>query len=158
MGNHRWPGIAELQGGGTPIHGRRTLAAQENVSVELVAVFAYPGGLSLRLMVTATGAVAAAARHETRPLTDPADTSARWSYLLVRVRVDDQDAVADPFHPLTRALGTGPEALYRSEPRYWIPLFPASRAIAVTTGWPEIGLDPTTTLVEVGQCPFTEAG
>ncbi|MFC9357491.1 hypothetical protein ACFTZB_13080 [Rhodococcus sp. NPDC057014] len=49
------------------------------------------------------------ARHETRPLTDPADTSARWSYLLVRVRVDDQDAVVDPFHPLSRALCTGPE-------------------------------------------------
>ena len=124
------------------------------MSVELAAVLAYPAGLSLRMMVIATGAGAAVARYETRPLTDPADTSARWSFLVVQVRVDDQHAVADPFHPVTRSVSAGPESVYRSEPRYWIPLFPGSGALVMTVGWPEVGLDSVTTVVAIGQCPF----
>ncbi|WP_198602248.1 hypothetical protein [Rhodococcus opacus] len=44
------------------------------MTLDLLRVVAYPSGLAVTL--TATGCPAERARHETRPLTDPADSHA----------------------------------------------------------------------------------
>ncbi|MFD7012038.1 hypothetical protein [Rhodococcus jostii] len=93
MRRPRWPATAPPACGGVQVHGRRLLAADIQLTLELLRVVAYPSGLA-HLTLTATGCPAERARHETRPLTDPAEPSAHWSYLDVWAGTDDL-AVAD---------------------------------------------------------------
>ncbi|MFV9459567.1 hypothetical protein ACNJ7E_39850 [Rhodococcus sp. NM-2] len=80
----------------------------------LTGVTAYPAGVALCLVLVATGIPAELARHETRPLTDPHDRSAHWSYLRVRVRMDDQAGDADPYEPASCTSSPGPPDQYRT--------------------------------------------
>ncbi|KAF0956762.1 hypothetical protein MLGJGCBP_00256 [Rhodococcus sp. T7] len=134
--------------GGFDVHGHLALSTGEQLTLDLLAVRAFPEGLHLRMAVTATGRTATAALHQTRALTDPADLSAQWSYLAVRVRVDDCDADADPSFPKpdTQARSGG-LATYRTEPHYWIGTVPTCASLMFSAGWPEIGLDTATTTV-----------
>ncbi|QYB00653.1 hypothetical protein I1A62_06875 (plasmid) [Rhodococcus sp. USK10] len=159
MARNRWPGIAPPGTGGVAVHGRRVLIARPEVVVQLTGVTTYPAGVSLSLVLTATGIPAELARHETRPLTDPHDESAHWSYLWVRVRMDDQSGDADPYEPASCAAPTGPPEQYRTAPRYWIPGYPSTGEITLTTSWHQIGLPASIDVLDLGVSPFsTETG
>ena len=70
------------------------IAAENDLTLELSAVTAFASGLLLQLAMKVTGIRAEFARYETRPLTDPHDWSARWSYLAVRPRLSSLSAPA----------------------------------------------------------------
>lgn len=78
------------------MHGHRQLSAHTHLTLELVRITAYPSGLPVQLALTATGRPARRALHQTRPLTDLAVPSARWSSLNVWAGTADL-AVADPY-------------------------------------------------------------
>ena len=131
------------------------ITAEKDLTLELSAVTAFASGLLLQLAMRVTGIRADFARYETRPLTDPQDWSARWSYLTVLVRVDDRDDVggpADPLHPSEP--GSGDSGRYRTTPWYWIGAYPRTGSLTVTTSWTEIGLHPTSIVVGLGPSPF----
>ncbi|MFC0454476.1 hypothetical protein [Rhodococcus jostii] len=148
MRRPRWPAVAPPTTGGHRVHGPLLLTTEEHLTLELFEVVAFPDGLHLRMALTATGRPAELAQYETRSLSDPDDPSTRWSYLSVRARVDDIEGEADPYHPTSasKACRSGPPE-YRTEPHYWLDAIPASGFIAVTAGWPRIGLGSTTTTI-----------
>ncbi|MBC2644478.1 MULTISPECIES: hypothetical protein [unclassified Rhodococcus (in: high G+C Gram-positive bacteria)] len=159
MARNRWPGIAPPETGGVAVHGHRVLNSRPDLAVQLTGITAYPAGVSLCLVLEATGIPAARARHETRPLTDPRDESAHWSYLRVRIRMDDIAGDADPFEPLSCSPPNGPPERYRTAPRYWIPGYPSTGELTLTTGWHQIGLPASVDVLDLGVSPFsTEAG
>ncbi|UZG55272.1 serine/threonine protein kinase [Rhodococcus opacus] len=125
------------------MHGHRGLAANPQVTLELGRIVAFDSGLAVYLALTATGIPAERARHETRTLTDPADRSARWSYLDVWAGTD-RIAVADPYltRPDLRASTAG-LCTYRTEPQYWLDTPAPVRAVTLTAEWAQIGLQPT---------------
>ena len=128
------------------------IAAEKDLTLELSAVTAFASGLLLHLAMRVTGIRADFARYETRPLTDPHDWSARWSYLTVLVCVDDLGGPADALHRSEpRVDDSGP---YRTTPWYWIDTYPRAGALTVTTSWTEIGLHPTTITLALGPSPF----
>ncbi|EID79546.1 MULTISPECIES: hypothetical protein [Rhodococcus] len=142
------------------VHGRRVLIARPEVAVQLTGVTAYQAGVALSLVLVATGIRAELARHETRPLTDPHDESAHWSYLRVRVRMDDQAGDADPYEPASCAAPPGPPEQYRTAPCYWIPGYPRTGgALTLTTSWHQIRLPASVDVLDLGVSPFsTESG
>ncbi|MER2087725.1 hypothetical protein ACH49M_32290 [Rhodococcus qingshengii] len=85
--------------------------------------------------------------HQTRPLTDPADPSAQWSYLDVWAGTDDL-TVADPYFPRPdlHATATG-ICTFRSEPLYWLPA--PARTVTLTAEWPQIGLPASLTTLDL---------
>ncbi|MFD9668400.1 serine/threonine protein kinase [Rhodococcus sp. NPDC059968] len=119
------------------------LAADTHRTLELVRIVAFDSGLAVYLALTATGIPAQRARHQTRTLTDPADGSARWSYLEVCAGAD-RIAVADPYlaRPDLQACTAG-RCMYRTEPQYWIDTPAPVRSVTLTAEWPQIGLRPT---------------
>ena len=131
------------------MHGHRLLSAHTHLTLELTRITAYPSGLAVQLALTATGRPARRALHQTRPLTDPADPSARWSYLDVWAGTDYL-AVADPYlpRPDLQATATG-ICTYRSEPLYWLPVPPPVRTVTLTAEWPQIGLPASVTTVNL---------
>jgi hypothetical protein len=133
------------------VHGPTVLADLHCVRLQLSEVIAYPLGMQIRLALTAVDICGEIARHETRALTNRDDFSAQWSYLAVRIRVDGLVGEADPYYPLTTNTGVGRSMEYRTVPRYWINILPTSGSITLTAGWPQIGLEPVTTTVEVGE-------
>ncbi|MFZ2176296.1 MAG: serine/threonine protein kinase [Rhodococcus sp. (in: high G+C Gram-positive bacteria)] len=147
MFRRRWPAIPPPVCGGVDVHGRRRLSAQTDLTLEVLRIVAFESGVSVHLALTATGAPAEKARHQTRPLTDPADHCARWSYLAVRAGVENTDAEAQADAYLPRpdiATSCAGLTAYRTEPRYWLGIPPPVRAVTLTAGWPQIGLAPTT--------------
>lgn len=131
------------------------VAAEKDLSLELSWVTAFASGLLLQLALRVTGIRADFAHFETRSLTDPQDWSAQWSYLAVRVGVDELDGPADPLHLSEPASdGSGP---YRTTPRYWIGSYPRVDPLTVTTSWAEIGLRPASLTVDLGPSPFPTA-
>ncbi|QHE70900.1 hypothetical protein GFS60_04493 [Rhodococcus sp. WAY2] len=131
------------------------IGAEKDLILELSAVTAFESGLLLQLAMEITGIRADFARYETRPLTDPHDWSARWSYLTVLVRADDLDGPADAIHrnePPSRESGP-----YRTTPLYWIGTYPRTGSLAVTASWPEIGFHPASIVVTLGPSPFSTA-
>ncbi|MEN0134406.1 MAG: hypothetical protein AAGC80_04630 [Rhodococcus sp. (in: high G+C Gram-positive bacteria)] len=155
MRPHRWPAIAPPTGRGVRVHEPMPITAEKDLTLELSAVTAFASGLLLQLAMRVTGIRADFSRYETRPLTDPHDWSARWSYLSVLIRVDDRDEDSGPADPLQpaepRADESGP---YRTTPWYWIGTYPRTGALTITTGWTEIGLHPTSILLALGPSPF----
>ncbi len=143
----RWPATAPPPCGGDRVHGRRLLTVRTHLTLELVRITAYPCGLALQLALTATGRPARRALHQTRPLTDPADPSAQWSYLDVWAGTDDL-AVADPYFPRPdlHATATG-ICTFRSEPLYWLPA--PARTVTLTAEWPQIGLPASLTTLDL---------
>ncbi|WP_009473118.1 serine/threonine protein kinase [Rhodococcus sp. JVH1] len=139
----RWPANPPPPCGGVRVHGRRVLAADPHLTLELGRIVGFGSGLAVYLALTVTGIPAERARHETRTLTDPADRSARWSYLGVCAGAD-RIAVADPYlaHPDLQACTAG-LCTYRTEPQYWIDTPAPVRSVTLTAGWPQIGLAPT---------------
>ncbi|MFD9666979.1 serine/threonine protein kinase [Rhodococcus sp. NPDC059968] len=119
------------------------LAADPQVTLELGRIVAFGSGLAVYLALTATGTPAQRAHRETRTLTDPADRSARWSYLDVSAGTD-RIAVADPYlaRPDLQACTAG-LCTYRTEPQYWIDTPTPVRSVTLTAEWPRIGLAPT---------------
>jgi hypothetical protein len=155
MARNRWPGIAPPGTGGVAVHGCRVLIARPEVSVQLTGVTAFPDGVSLCLVLVATGVTAALAR----PLTDPHDESAHWSYLRVRMRMDDIAGDADPFEPVSCAVAPAPAQTYGTAPRYWIPGYPSTGALTLSTSWHQIGLSVSVDVLDLGVSPFsTESG
>lgn len=59
------------------VHGPVELVTSRDLSLRLAEVVAHPTGMLLRIELTARGRSADLARHETRPLDDPDDPSAR---------------------------------------------------------------------------------
>jgi hypothetical protein len=130
------------------------LVTSRDLSLRLAEVVAHPTGMLLRVELTARGRSADLARHETRPLDDPDDPSARWSYLAVNVQVDDMEGVADPRHPHSTSKSDAADASeYHSAPDYWISDYPESGTITLTAGWKEIGLLPRTRTITLGPNP-----
>ncbi|MEU2003312.1 hypothetical protein ACH47B_20970 [Rhodococcus sp. NPDC019627] len=155
MRRHRWPALAPPADRGLPVEAPMPIAAERDLTLELSAVTAFPSGLLLQLAMKVTGIRADFARYETRPLTDPHDWSARWSYLTVRVRADELDGLADPIHSSEPPTGeTGP---YRTTPLYWIGTYPRTGSLTVTTSWTEIGFRPASIVVALGPSPFPTA-
>ncbi|PBC51466.1 serine/threonine protein kinase [Rhodococcus sp. ACPA1] len=146
MRMRRWPENPAPACGGTEVHDHRLLATGHHLTLHLNRVVAYDTGLAVHLALTAAADPARRARHQTRPLTDPQDLSARWSYLDVWLDVIDHLVVADPYRarPDVHAAAAG-RCTYRTEPQYWIPTESdvAVRAITLTAEWREIGLEPT---------------
>ena len=134
-----------------PSRARTDADHDEDLTLDLSAVTVFASGLLLHLAMCVTGIRADFARYETRPLTDPHDWSARWSYLTVLVRVDDLDGPADSLHPTEpRSDDPGP---YRTTPLYWIGTYPRAGSLIVTTSWTEIGLHPTSLTLALGRSP-----
>ncbi|TQC44485.1 serine/threonine protein kinase [Rhodococcus sp. WS4] len=125
------------------MHGGLVLAVDTHLTLELVRIVAFESGLAVYLALTATGTPAERARHETRPLTDPADRSARWSYLEVWAGTD-RIAVADPYlaRPNLQAC-TAELCTYLTEPQYWLDTPAPVRSVTLTAEWQQIGLAPT---------------
>lgn len=154
MRRRRWPAAAPPATGGVVVYGPVELATTRDLTLQLAEVVAHPTGLELRIELTATGRTADRARHETRPLDDPDDPSARWSYLAVHVRVDDVVGEADPSHlQSTSRVATSEASEYHTEPRYWVAAYPESGVITLTVGWPEIGLHARTDVIRLGPNP-----
>ena len=131
------------------------VTAEKDLTLELSSVTAFASGLVLQLAMRVTGIRADFARYETRPLTDPHDWSAQWSYLTVLVLVDHLGGPADSLHPAEpRSDDSGP---YRTTPLYWIGTYPRAGSLTVTTSWAEIGLHPTSTTLALGPSPFPTA-
>ena len=138
------------------MHAAKQIVAEKDLTLELSAVTAFPSGLLLQFTLLVTGIRADFARHETRPLTDPSDASAQWSYLAVRIVADTLDGTADPHHPIQDLTDSEP---YRTTPQYWIDSYPRTGTMTVTTSWTQIGLHPATFLLTLGPSPFpTTAG
>ncbi|MBC2642645.1 serine/threonine protein kinase [Rhodococcus wratislaviensis] len=137
------------------MHDRLPLTSDTDLTLELVRITSYPSGLAVQLALTATGRPARRAWHETRPLTDPTDLSAHWSYLDVWLGTGDL-APADPYflRPDLQAADAG-ICSYRSEPLYWLPASPA-RALTLATGWPQIGLPTAVTTMHLD--PISQPG
>ncbi|AWK74792.1 hypothetical protein CBI38_27780 [Rhodococcus oxybenzonivorans] len=154
MRRHRWPAQPPPATGGTQVHGPTVLAAHQGLTLQLNDITAYPSGMQLRLVLTATGRCAELAHHETRTLTDPEDYSGHWSYLSVFVTVGDIEGEADPYHPVTRSTRGRPPTEYRTLPHYWVGTCQDSGALTLTAGWEEIGLPPTTTTIKLGPNPY----
>ena len=127
------------------MHDGCVLSAPPHLTLHLARVVAYECGLAVHLALTATAGPARRAHHQTRPLTDPRDTSARWSYLDVWLgTLDHTIAVADPFLPRPDLYtGTAGLCSYRTEPRYWIPAHETVRSLTLTAEWRQIGLEAT---------------
>ncbi|MDF3311586.1 serine/threonine protein kinase [Rhodococcus sp. T2V] len=143
----RWPATAPPACGGVQVHGRRLLSADAHLTLDLLRIVAYPSGLAVHLTLTATGQRAEQARHETRPLTNPADPSAQWSYLDVWAGTDEL-AVADPFlHRPDRQESAAGTCRYRTQPMYWLPASPPVSMVALTAEWPQIGLPASVSTV-----------
>jgi len=152
---HRWPAITPPSDRGVRVLAPAPIVAEKDLALELSAVTAFASGLLLQLAMRVTGIRADFARYETRPLTDPQDWSAQWSYLAVRMSADDLDCPADPLHrsePSSDAPGP-----YRTTPMYWIGLYPRSGSLTVTTSWAEIGLRPASLTLGLGPSPFPTA-
>ncbi|MDF3313016.1 hypothetical protein P3H15_49775 [Rhodococcus sp. T2V] len=119
--------------GRTPVHEGCALTAHPHLTLDLTRIVAYESGRAVHLALTATAGPARRAHHQTRPLTDPQDASAQWSYLDVWLGTIDHVAVADPFLPrpdlYTRTAGL---CSYRTEPRYWIPANAAVGSLTLT--------------------------
>lgn len=146
MRTHRWPENPAPACGGTEVHGQRLLATGHQLTLDLNRVVAYDTGLAVHLALTVAADPARRARHQSRPLTDPQDLSARWSYLDVWLGVFDHLVVADPYRsrPDVHASAAG-RCTYHTEPQYWIPTdsHVSVRAITLTAEWREIGLEAT---------------
>ncbi|MFC9838765.1 serine/threonine protein kinase [Rhodococcus sp. NPDC127530] len=141
----RWPETPAPACGGSEVHGHRLLATGHHVTLDLTRVVAYDTGLAVHLGLTATAGPARRARHQSRPLTDPRDMSARWSFLDVWLGIDHL-VVADPYRPRPDVHASAPgRCTYRTEPQYWIPTDSqvSVQAITLTAEWREIGLEPT---------------
>ena len=152
MRRHRWPAITPPSDRGVRVLAPAPIVAEQDLALELSAVTAFASGLLLQLAMRVTGIRADFARFETRPLTDPQDWSAQWSYLLVRVRAGDLDGPADALHRSEPPFdGSGP---YRTTPMYWIGTYPRTGSLIVTTSWTEIGLRPTSLTLALGPSPF----
>ncbi|ELB86916.1 hypothetical protein [Rhodococcus sp. 3A] len=66
---------------------------------------------------------------------------------------------ADPFEPLSCAAAPAPAETYRTAPRYWIPGYPSTGALTLTTSWHQIGLPVSVDVLDLGVSPFsTESG
>ena len=131
MRRHRWPALAPPTTGGITLHAGMPIAAEKDLTLKLCAVTAFASELALRFALCVTGVRADFARHETRPLTDPHDWSAQWSYLVVPSLVDDLGGLADPFHPVPDS-GLGGSGPYRTTPQYWIGTYPSTGSLTVT--------------------------
>jgi hypothetical protein len=146
MRTRRWSENPAPVCGGIEVHGHHRLATDHHVRLDLTRVVAYGTGLAVHLGLTATADPARRARHQSRPLTDPQDLSARWSSLDVWLGLIDHLAVADPYRlrPDVHAAAAG-FCRYRSEPQYWFPTaaYVSVRAITLCAAWPAIGLEPT---------------
>ncbi|NDV04323.1 hypothetical protein GXW84_07180 [Rhodococcus sp. IEGM 248] len=154
MRRRRWPAAPPPATEGIVVHGPVELVTSRDLSLRLAEVVAHPTGMLLRVELTARGRSADLARHETRPLDDPDDPSARWSYLAVNVQVDDMEGVADPRHPHSTSKTDAADASeYHSAPHYWISDYPESGTITLTAGWKEIGLLPRTRTITLGPNP-----
>ncbi|MFD9669503.1 hypothetical protein ACFWAY_49505 [Rhodococcus sp. NPDC059968] len=153
MRRHRWPALAPPTIGGIAVHEAMPIVAEKDLTLELSAATAFVSGLLLRFTLCVTGVRADFVRYETRPLTDPHDWSAQWSYLAVRILADDLGGLADPFHPILEPdpEGSGP---YRTSPQYWIGTYPTTGSLTVTTSWPQVGLHPTSVTLTLGPSPF----
>ncbi|ABG99537.1 hypothetical protein RHA1_ro08493 (plasmid) [Rhodococcus jostii RHA1] len=153
MRRHRWPALAPPTTGGITVHAGMPIVAENDLTLELSAATAFASGLLLRFALCVTGVRADFARYETRPLTDPQDWSAQWSYLAVRILADDLGGLADPFHPVPDSgpEGSGP---YRTTPQHWIGTYPTTGSLTVTTSWPQVGLHPTSVTLTLGPSPF----
>ncbi|WP_368680677.1 serine/threonine protein kinase (plasmid) [Rhodococcus opacus] len=142
----RWPENPAPAYGGIEVHGHRLLATGEHLTLDLTRVVAYGTGLAVHLALTAAADPARRARHQTRPLTDPQDLSARWSYLDVWLGLVDHLGVADPYRsrPDVHAAAAGMRS-YRTEPQYWLRTESgvSVRALTLTAEWRAIGLAPT---------------
>src|SRR4051794_37727634 len=99
MRRHRWPAIAPPPDRGVRVHAPMPITAEKDLILELSSITAFASGLVLQLAMRVTGIRADFARYETRPLTDPHDWSAQWSYLTVLVLVDHLGGPADSLHP-----------------------------------------------------------
>ncbi|NDV10847.1 serine/threonine protein kinase [Rhodococcus sp. IEGM 248] len=148
MGRPRWPAVAPPVSGGVEVHGRRLLAADAHLTLDVIRIVSFESGLAVHLALTATGAPAEGARRQTRPLTDPDDWSAEWSYLTVWAAAENTDAEADPYlpRPDVHACDAG-LSVYRTEPRYWLGTPPTVRSVTLTAEWPQIGLPATTAIL-----------
>lgn len=135
------------------MHAGMPIVAENDLTLELSAATAFASGLLLRFTLSVTGVRADFARYETRPLTDPQDWSAQWSYLAVRILADDLGGLADPFHAVP---DSGPEESgpYRTTPQYWIGTYPPTGSLTLTTSWPQVGLHPTSVTLTLGPSPF----
>ncbi|MFC9551863.1 hypothetical protein ACFTWF_13520 [Rhodococcus sp. NPDC056960] len=154
MRKRRWPAAPPPATEGVAVHGPVELVTSRDLSLRLSEVVAHPTGMLLHIELTARGRSADLARHETRPLDDPDDPSARWSYLAVNVRVDDVEGVADPRHPHSPSVpGAEGASEYHSAPHYWISDYPESGTITLTVGWKAIGLLPRTRTITLGPNP-----
>jgi hypothetical protein len=83
MRRHRWPAITPPSDRGLRVLAPTPIVAEKDLALELSAVTAFASGLLLQIAMRVTAIRADFARHETRPLTDPQDWSAQWSYLAV---------------------------------------------------------------------------
>jgi hypothetical protein len=148
----RWPAVPPPLERGVRGHGRLVLAAAVGITVELTEVLLHPTGMDLRMQLTAFGRTAERVRYETRPLTDPDDPSAQWSFLHTLVRAGDceGEGEADPYRSLVRSTGLNAPPDLRIELRYWIPVPPGPEKVAVTVRWTRLGLPATTSTVETG--------
>ncbi|MFD9664389.1 serine/threonine protein kinase [Rhodococcus sp. NPDC059968] len=143
----RWPENPAPACGGTEVHGRRLLVADTSLTLELARVVAYDAGLAVHLTLTVAAGSAHRAQYQTRPLTDPRDTSARWSYLDIWLGTTGHLIVADPYcaRPDIQASAAG-MCTYRTEPQYWIGTDTDDspvRSLTLTAEWRQIGLNPT---------------
>jgi hypothetical protein len=128
---------------GAIAHGPVLLGRGGGVVAALRYVSAHPGGLELVIAVRAVDVHADAARRQVG-LEDLArgvpPHEARSSELSVTVRLGAREVDLDPHSSTSSA---GPDQ-YRADLAYWIGELPVDDRLAVTTGWPQVGLPPAT--------------
>jgi len=149
MKRERWTAAPPEADLGAVAHGPLVLARSNGVAVGLRCVFAHPTGLHLPLVVLANAIHAEAAARQTGqspapPGYQPSDPP-DWSQLEVVGELNGRVGEMLPFSA-TRSSGLD---RYTEQAEYWIGELPRDGILRLTVAWPRIGLDSTTTTLQV---------
>jgi hypothetical protein len=137
MVTHYWPEDPSPDELGVVVHGPAIVARAPGIAVAVSCVFARPTGLSIGIVLRATGARAEAARRETSG-PDPFDESEGWpdgSELIVTFGVDGTVGIGQP-----REIGSSTEGYLAIDMQTWVDALPSSGQLTVTAAWSQAGL------------------
>jgi hypothetical protein len=133
---------------GAVVHGPAVLARSPGIAAGLRCVFAHPTCLHLPLRLLAEGVQAEAAVRRSegggRP-TDEIPEATPRSSLQLTIEVDGESRTADP----AGATWSGGSEHFSLEAGFWVGALPRDGRLTLTAGWPEAGLAPATTVLEL---------
>lgn len=152
------PDTAEI---GALAHGPRILARAPGILVGLRSIVAYSSGLDLAVVAVAAGPQADAMRSQfTAPAEIDAETGQPYRGELRRemmqLRALEDSRLQPVLYRSTEGFHQKPNS-YRREYLYEISDLPHTTELPLVAAWPEIGLDPVTTYLEIPTAEVLQA-